>query len=411
MNRTLLHETFNADGVTRGTMLVAGTFDHPIRGPVSCAAAPAIAARLGGDTVTGPVRVGHRHGDGVLFATTYLTGDGRAEGFGVAADRGDPEAVATARHAMHAWSRTPRTRRVLVSGAEARCKGAARALRMIEPALDRGPVHVVGQAVEAPGLVEVDDLDAVPDGGTVVFPAHGVTLAVRAEAAARGLRVVDATCPLVNEAHGEIRRFADRGDTVAVVGHREHAATASFLGQAPDDTVLIENVDDARRLAPGDPDRLSYVVETGMAADEAAAIVSALRARHRRTRGPHPDGWCYAAADRADTLRAIAEQADLVLVCDSGDSAAARGPAALARERGAAARIVGGLGDLDPYELAGAATIGIDSTLAAPPGLADAVVGVLSGLGPLSVVRRRVVSEVAAVSRPDAAQPDAVRAR
>ncbi|KAB2351738.1 4-hydroxy-3-methylbut-2-enyl diphosphate reductase [Actinomadura rudentiformis] len=393
MDRTLWHESFAVYGVAVGEILVADSFLHPRRGLVECAVAPALAARLGPAARRGQAQLGQWHGEGLLYTTTYLTKDGHAEGFGVAAHCDDPAALATARETMDVWSRTPRMRRVLVSGVEPRCMGATRALRTMEETGRRGPAYVIGRPPEADGLIEIDDLSEVPDGGTVVFPAHGVPLGVRAEAAARGLRVVDATCPLVTEALGELRRFADRGDTVVIVGRRDHRAIGSFTGQAPDDTVLVENEEDIRHLDL--PERISYVVETGMAADEAARLVTALRARYPLARGPHPDGWCYAASDRADTVRAIAEAADLMLICGDRDSADARELAGLTT--GTPTQTLADLADLDPVGLADAATIGLAVALPAKPRLTAAVIQALAGLGPLSVVRRRVVSETAAI--------------
>jgi 4-hydroxy-3-methylbut-2-en-1-yl diphosphate reductase len=382
---------------------------------VRCPAAPVLAAalaRAGRRVREAPVvlRPGSRQAtDAVAFVVSYLDPKGHAVGLAAVAHRDDVAGLAVADAAVREWSAVPRTRRVLLTDVDPYCRGARRALDMVEYALrmGHGRVYVVGQpafgsqvlaSLEHRGVVLVDDLDQVPDEATVVFPAHGVTLRVRAEVAARGLRVVDATCPLVSGGHAEIRRFADRGDTVVLIGHPSHAAVAPFAGQAAEQVVIVHDVGDVEALGIPDSSRLSYIVEPGMVVEDAAEVVAALRRRYPKARGAHPDRWCYAASDRAETVRAVATACDVTLVLGTAGTGDVRNLAELARANGTTVHTIAEVGDLRPGMLAEATTVGLVSSISTPPGLGDDVVEVLSGLGPLSVVRRRVSSDVVAVA-------------
>jgi 4-hydroxy-3-methylbut-2-enyl diphosphate reductase len=266
-----------------------------------------------------------------------------------------------------------------------------------------GPVHVYGwlaaseQArddLAASGAIFVSSLDDVPDGSTLVIPAHGVPLAVLDDAARRGLRTVDATCPLVAAVHAETRRFVERGDEVVVIGPRGHAAAAGIAGQAPDHTVATESPAGVSAVRVSDPRRVSYVLQPGIPVEEAAPVSAALRSRFPALRGPDPDGFCYAASDRKETIRAVAAASDLVLVLGIEDEPDTRLLAGLARAGRAKAHVIGDAGQVEPSWLAGVGTIGLAETISARPGLADQVTTALSGLGPLSVTRRRVTTEI-----------------
>jgi (E)-4-hydroxy-3-methyl-but-2-enyl pyrophosphate reductase len=174
----------------------------------------------------------------------------------------------------------------------------------------------------------------VPDGATVVFSAHGVSPAVRAEADRRWLSVVDATCPLVTKVHVEARRFAALGDTVILVGHAGHEEVEGTLGEAAGQTVLVQDAAAAARVRVPDPDRVSYLTQTTLATDETAEVVDVLRARFPRLRGPASDDICYATTNRQDALRAIADESDVVLVVGSANSSNSRRLVELARRRG-----------------------------------------------------------------------------
>ena len=390
MNRTKRVECFPADGVADDGVVVAN-FVHPQRGPVRSAAAPVLLGALGrrGRTArTGTVRVAD--GDGVLFAATYLDRDGHAVGFGVAANRSDAAGVTAAREVVDEWQAVLRTRRVVVAATDPLCAGGHRAAAMLETALQqRSDVYVVGRPVlnrhaeaefRRDGLTTVDDLDDVPESATVVFPAHGVSLVTRAEAGARGLRVVDATCPLVAAGHEDVRRFAGRGDTVVVLGPRDHAAGSTFVAQAPDEATF-----DLAGVA--DPDRVSFVVQPGAPVEDAVSLLAALRARYPRLRGQHPDRWCYAASDRAAEIRAAAAESDVTIIAGTCEGTEGAHP-------------IEDVGELRAEWLTHAATVALVAGVSAPPGLVSALTDALSGLGPLSTVRRTVTTEVAAAVTP-----------
>jgi 4-hydroxy-3-methylbut-2-enyl diphosphate reductase len=346
----------------------------------------------------------------VLFVMSALQGEGAATGIAAAANAVDGRAAAAARAAVEEWSATVGTRRLL-GGISPWCEGAVRALEQAREAVmfTDGPVHVYGwlaaseQArddLAASGAVFVSSLEEVPDGATLVITAHGVPPAVLDEAARRGVRTVDATCPLVAAVHAETRRFVERGDQVVVIGPRGHAAAAGIAGQAPDHTVMTESPAGVSTVWVTDPRRLSYVLQPGIPVEEAAPVSAALRSRFPALRGPDPDGFCYAASDRKETIRAVAAASDLVLVLGIEDEPDARLLAGLARAGRAKTHVIDDAGQVEPSWLAGVGTIGLAETISARPGLADRVTAALSGLGPLSVTRRRVTTEILG-ARPD----------
>jgi 4-hydroxy-3-methylbut-2-en-1-yl diphosphate reductase len=291
--------------------------------------------------------------------------------------------------------------KVLLASPRSFCAGVDRAIEVVEQALRRRkpPVYVRKQIVhnvhvvaglQARGAVFVDELDAVPDGSTVVFSAHGVSPAVHAEAERRGLDVIDATCPLVTKVHAEARRFADRGDTVVLVGHAGHEEVEGTMGEAPDRTVLVETVEDVGKLDIEDPARVSYLMQTTLAVDEAAEVVDALRERYPDLRGPASDDICYATTNRQDALRAIAEEADLVLVVGSANSSNSVRLVELARRCGTTSYLIDDVGDIEPEWLAGVRVVGLTAGASAPPGLVDEVV---AALAPISVEEREIARE------------------
>jgi 4-hydroxy-3-methylbut-2-enyl diphosphate reductase len=278
--------------------------------------------------------------------------------------------------------------KVLLASPRSFCAGVERAIEVVRQALDhRGPpiyvrkqivhnTHVVA-SLEARGAVFVAELDEVPDGATGSFSAHGVSPAVRGEAARRGLDVIDATCPLVTKVHTEARRFAARGDTVILVGHAGHEEVDGTLGEAPDRTVLVQTVDDIAGLQVEDPAKVSYLMQTTLAMDEAAAVVAGLRERFPELRGPASDDICYATTNRQDALTAIAREADLVLVVGSANSSNSVRLVELARRHGTAAYLIDDVGGIRPEWLHGVDVVGLTAGASAPPGLVDEVVAAL----------------------------------
>ncbi len=250
-------------------------------------------------------------------------------------------AGAAARAAVEEWSAVVGTHRLL-DGISPWCEGATRALERARDAVmaGDGPVHIYGRLaaseearddLAASGAVFVSSLADVPDGATLVIPAHGVPPAVLEEAEGRGLRTVDATCPLVAAVHEETRRFAGRGDQVVIIGPRGHAVAAGIAGEAPGNTVVTESPAGVSAVGAADPRRVSYVLEPGIPVEETAPVSAALRSRFPALRGPDPDRFCYAASDRKETVRAVAAASDLVLVLGAEDEPDTRLLAGLAR--------------------------------------------------------------------------------
>jgi 4-hydroxy-3-methylbut-2-enyl diphosphate reductase len=228
----------------------------------------------------------------------------------------------------------------------------------------------------------------------VLFPAHGVTAEVRAAAAARGLEIIDATCPLVAWAQAEARRFAERGDDIVLVGQPGYAAVPGITGQAPGKVAVVSSPAGTASLQVADARRVSYLLQPGIPVEDSAPVTAALRSRFPALHGPHPDGFCYAASDRAQTVRAIASSCDLMLVLGSPDSLDARQLSALARGCGARTHVIARAADLSADVLSGAGVIGLAESASAGPALAAGVTAAISGLGPLSVTSRRVITDV-----------------
>lgn len=294
--------------------------------------------------------------------------------------------------------------KILLAAPRSFCAGVERAIEVVERLLLRhgGPVYVRKQIVHnthvvadlrARGAVFVDELDNVPDGAVVVFSAHGVSRAVRADAEGRGLRIIDATCPLVSKVHTEARRFAARGDTVVLIGHAGHEEVEGTLGEAPESTVLVQTVADVEDLRVPDRERVSYLTQTTLAVDETAEIVAALRKKFPALRGAASDDICYATTNRQDALKAIASESDLVLVLGSANSSNSVRLVELARRQGTPAHLIDSVEDIRPEWLDGVRVVGLTAGASAPPQLFDAVVGTLSALGPTTIAERETTRE------------------
>lgn len=294
------------------------------------------------------------------------------------------------------WDRVRGPRSVLLASPRSFCAGVERAIGVVARLLHErdGHVYVRKQIVhnrhvvadlEDQGAVFVEDLDAVPDGATVVFSAHGVSPAVRAEAERRGLDVVDATCPLVAKVHSEARRFASRGDTVVLIGHAGHEEVEGTLGEAPAHTLLVSSPAEVAELDVPDPRRVSYLTQTTLAVDETAEVVDALRARFPAMRGPASEDICYATSNRQEALKAVAAESDLVLVVGSANSSNSCRLAELAGRQGTTAHRIDDTNELRPEWLGGVRAVGVTAGASAPPELVDDVVRVLRELGPVTV--------------------------
>ncbi|WP_326834478.1 4-hydroxy-3-methylbut-2-enyl diphosphate reductase [Amycolatopsis rhabdoformis] len=304
--------------------------------------------------------------------------------------------------ALTAWAAATGPRELLMASPRSFCAGVERAIDIVDRALAKhgAPVyvrrqivhntHVVRQLQER-GAVFVDEVEEVPEGATLVFAAHGVTPAVRRDAADRGLSVIDATCPLVTKVHNEVRRYSARGDTVFLIGHASHEEVEGTVGEAPGSVVVVEDVAAARSVqATGG---VAYTMQTTLALDEAEEIASVLRSRFPGLSAPRKDDICYATTNRQQALRAIARSVDLVLVVGSANSSNSRRLVEVAEREGTAAVLVDGSSDIDLRRLAGAGRIGLTAGASAPPHLVDEVVAGLGGLGPVTVAESRLTEE------------------
>jgi 4-hydroxy-3-methylbut-2-enyl diphosphate reductase len=296
------------------------------------------------------------------------------------------------------------TRKVLLASPRSFCAGVERAIQTVLDVLGHyGPpvyvrkqivhnTHVV-QDLTSKGAIFVDELAEVPDGAVVVFSAHGVAPAVVEEAEARGLEVIDATCPLVSKVHAEARRFARRGSTVLLIGHANHEETQGTYGEAPESIRVIETAQDAATVEVPDPRRVSYLTQTTLAVDEATTVVHALRERFPALEGPPDDDICYATTNRQLAVRDIAEQSEVILVVGSENSSNSVRLVEVARREGTPAWLIEDASQLRAEWLHGVTTVGLTAGASAPPELVDGVIDALREHGPVQVEERRTVPE------------------
>ena len=396
--------------VAPGEVLVATEIGDPARGLLPSPAAPLVGGllhrRRGVQVRYAPVPQSadaSQSDDGAaLFITTALHQDGTATAIGAAANSVDAVAMAAARGAVEEWAAVTASRRLL-SAVSPWCPGARRALDQARQATTRGPVHVLGQLMAPPqdcaelekaGAVFTTSLSDIPNAGTVLIPAHGAPPELRDQAEERGLDVIDMTCPLVAAIQAECHRFAERGDQVVLIGQRGLAVLPTVLGEAPGHAIVAETRAGAGAVQVSDPRRVSYLLLPGVPVEDTTVATEALRSRFPALRGPDPDGFCYAASDRAETVRAMAGSCAMVLVLGSEDDPDTRYLTGLARSSHAKANVIGAVTDIVPSWLAGAGSVGLVQSTVAPSGLAAQVTEALSGLGPLSVTQRVVHTEV-----------------
>jgi 4-hydroxy-3-methylbut-2-enyl diphosphate reductase len=284
------------------------------------------------------------------------------------------------------------SKRVLVAAPRSFCAGVVRAIDIVEKLLEQhGPpvyvrheivhnVHVV-RDLEARGAVFVESEDEVPEGELIVLSAHGVAPKVYEKCAERGLKVVDAVCPLVSKVHAEARRYAGRGLKIALVGHAGHVEVEGTMGEAPDSIVLVETPEDARALEVEDGEQVAYITQTTLSLDDTADVVDTLRERFPDLVGPPSADICYATQNRQDAVKRICEEATLVLVVGSRTSSNANRLVEVARDRGADAYLIDDETDLDPAWLEGHETVGLTAGASSPDVFVDRVVAKLAELG------------------------------
>jgi len=220
-----------------------------------------------------------------------------------------------------------------------------------------------------------------------------VSPAVRQEAGSRGLSVIDATCPLVSKVHAEARRFAREGYTLALIGHAGHEEVEGTLGEAPESTVLVQTAEDVATLDVADDSKVAYLMQTTLAIDEAADVAAALREKFPRMRAPGSDDICYATTNRQAAVRAVAAEADLVLVAGSKNSSNSVRLVERSVRAGTPAYLIDGAEDIDVSWLTGVSTVGLTAGASAPPAVVSEIIEALSGLGAVTVEERITTTE------------------
>ncbi|MGE5626315.1 MAG: 4-hydroxy-3-methylbut-2-enyl diphosphate reductase [Bacillota bacterium] len=278
---------------------------------------------------------------------------------------------------------------ILLANPRGFCAGVDRAIEIVERALELygAPIYVRHEVVhnryvvdrlKNMGAVFVDELDQVPDGAIVIFSAHGVSKAVRAEAERRKLRVFDATCPLVTKVHMEVSRYARDGLDVVLIGHAGHPEVEGTMGQFDTRSGgaihLVETPVDVQKLSPRDPRRMAFVTQTTLSMDDTARVIDALRARFPEIHGPRKDDICYATQNRQDAVKKLARQCQVMLVVGSRNSSNSNRLREIAEAEGAAAHLIDGPEDLRRDWFEGKAVVGVTAGASAPEVLVRRVV-------------------------------------
>ncbi len=281
---------------------------------------------------------------------------------------------------------------VLLANPRGFCAGVDRAIAIVEQALVQfgAPIYVRHEVVHnkfvvddlrAKGAIFVDELAEIPDGATVVFSAHGVSKAVQAEAAGRGLHVFDATCPLVTKVHVEVAKMRQQGREIVMIGHAGHPEVEGTMGQSATGMHLVQTVADVAKLVITDPLRLAYVTQTTLSVDDAAEIVEALRERFPAIVGPKRDDICYATQNRQDAVKVLAPQVDVVIVVGSPSSSNSNRLREVSANRGVPSYMIDRADELKPEWLANRKRIGVTAGASAPEVLVREVIERLRELG------------------------------
>jgi 4-hydroxy-3-methylbut-2-enyl diphosphate reductase len=299
---------------------------------------------------------------------------------------------------------TAAPKRVLLAAPRGYCAGVDRAVQTVERALELhgAPVYVRKEIVHNKHVVEelakrgaifVEEETEVPEGKMVVFSAHGVAPAVHDNAAARGLRTIDATCPLVTKVHVEARRFAAQGYTIVMIGHEGHEEVEGTTGEAPESIILVQTVGEVAALAVPDPEKVAFITQTTLSVDETQEIIAALRAKFPAIVSSKSDDICYATTNRQIAVKQLARECDLVLVIGSTNSSNSNRLVEVAREHGAASHLIDNHTQVEEEWLVGIETVGITSGASAPEELVESLVGFFRDRGADDISELRTVHE------------------
>jgi 4-hydroxy-3-methylbut-2-enyl diphosphate reductase len=276
------------------------------------------------------------------------------------------------------------------------CAGVDRAIEIVERALRQfgAPIYVRHEIVHnayvvadlrAKGAIFIEKLEDVPPGNTLVFSAHGVPKAVRVEAEGRGLKVFDATCPLVTKVHMEVAKMRKQGCEIVMIGHDGHPEVEGTMGQAEEGMHLVETVDDVASLVVANPDSLAYVSQTTLSVDDTAEVIEALKARFPNIIEPKKGDICYATTNRQEAVKFMAPQVEVVIVVGSPNSSNSNRLREVAQKMGTPAYMIDGASQIDPLWIAGKLRIGVTAGASAPEILVNAVIARLKELGARSV--------------------------
>ena len=294
--------------------------------------------------------------------------------------------------------------KLLLAAPRGYCAGVDRAVQAVEHALDLygPPIYVrkeivhnkhVVQELSKRGAIFVEEETEVPEGEMVVFSAHGVAPAVHDNAAARGLRTIDATCPLVTKVHVEARKFAADGYTIVLIGHAGHEEVEGTTGEAPDSIVLVQSVDEVDQLEFEDPEKVAFITQTTLSVDETTQIIERLRERFPKIVSPKSDDICYATTNRQIAVKQLAKECELVLVIGSTNSSNSNRLVEVAREHGAQSHLIEDHLQVRDEWLEGVQTVGITSGASAPEELVESLVDLFRERGVEDVSELRAVDE------------------
>jgi 4-hydroxy-3-methylbut-2-en-1-yl diphosphate reductase len=295
-------------------------------------------------------------------------------------------------------------RKLLLAKPRGFCAGVDRAIDVVAMALTlyEGPIYVrkeivhnkhVIQTLAAKGVIFVDEIDQVPEGAVVIYSAHGVSPEVRANAAAKHLTVIDATCPLVTKVHQEAIRFANEGRSIILVGHEDHEEVVGTTGEAPNNIQVVENVEEAETVQVPNPDRVAVTTQTTLGVDDAREILDTLKRRFPMIIAPASDDICYATQNRQTAIKTIAKSTDLVLVIGSDNSSNSRRLKEVAESMGARSYLIDDVSEIEPAWLDGVECVGVTAGASAPEHLVQQVVEYFKQMGVAEIEEVSAVEE------------------